>query len=78
MIEIKKRNKDILKAAIEKAGGRTKLAEYLGVGISTVQMMCVRINKGGYGIPPRHVLKFEELTGVSRHVMRPDVFGEAK
>lgn len=26
--------------------------------------------------PARHVIAIEKLTGVSRHVLRPDVFGE--
>ena len=26
-------------------------------------------------VPAEHVLKVEELTGVSRHDMRPDIFG---
>lgn len=28
------------------------------------------------GVPPRYVLKIEGLTGVSRHDLRPDIFGE--
>ncbi len=25
-------------------------------------------------VPPKHVLKVEELTGVSRHTLRPDIY----
>lgn len=28
-------------------------------------------------VPAKHVLVVEDLTGVSRHVLRPDVFGDA-
>lgn len=28
-------------------------------------------------IPPRHVLKIENLTGISRSEIRPDIFGSA-
>lgn len=28
-------------------------------------------------VPPEKVLKVEEITGVSRHELRPDVFGSA-
>lgn len=27
-------------------------------------------------VPARRVLEVEEITGISRHVLRPDVFGE--
>lgn len=33
--------------------------------------------KGRRPIPARHVLAIEAATGVSRHVLRPDVFGRA-
>ena len=29
------------------------------------------------GVPPRRVLELERLSGISRHELRPDVFGKA-
>lgn len=28
-------------------------------------------------IPPQRVLAIEEVTGISRHILRPDIFGPA-
>ena len=30
-----------------------------------------------HGVPPTQVLKVEALTGISRHSLRPDIFGPA-
>lgn len=29
------------------------------------------------GVPPKHVLEVERITGISRHELRPDIFGPA-
>lgn len=28
----------------------------------------------GRALPPQHVIKVEEATGISRHVLRPDIY----
>lgn len=28
-------------------------------------------------VPPQHVLTVEKMTGISRHFLRPDIFGKA-
>lgn len=62
---------DAIQAAIDKAGGTVRLAEKLGARQSLVSMWK---NRGR--IPAERVLEVERLTGVSRHQLRPDVFGE--
>lgn len=58
----------ITEKAIEKAGGAAALARELGV---TVQAICKWT-----AIPPRRVLDVERVTGISRHKLRPDIFGQ--
>lgn len=59
-----------LKKAIGLAGGLPKLARIAGVTVST---LCEWTR-----VPTRHVIKIERaLNGaITRHEMRPDVFGE--
>lgn len=60
-----------LKTAIELAGGATKLARALGdITPQAISQWDV--------CPVGRVLRVEELTGVSRHELRPDMFGKAK
>ncbi|SMR69311.1 Putative antitoxin of toxin-antitoxin system, YdaS/YdaT [Stenotrophomonas sp. yr243] len=60
--------------AVERSGaGQAGLARLLGV---TPQAVNQWIN-GNRPVPPRHVLAIEAATGVSRHDLRPDVFGNA-
>lgn len=65
---------ELLSAIIEKSGGATKLAAHLDITYGAVMKWRERQSK----IPAQYVLSIEKLTGVSRHVMRPDVFGEAE
>lgn len=60
-----------LKTAIELAGGATKLARALG-GITPQAISQWEV------CPVGRVIRVEELTGVSRHDLRPDVFGKAR
>jgi len=68
--------------AIEAASGQTKLVEQLAQlkecrGISQENLYW-RIQKWAYkGIAPRFVLLVESVSGVSRHILRPDLHGEA-
>ena len=59
--------------AIKIAGGQCALAEKLGVAQCTVSAW---INRNKKAPPSEFVLKIEEITGVSRHELRPDVFGK--
>lgn len=60
-----------LAEALKERGLRQQdLARELGVDKSRVSRW-VRDQ-----IPPQHVLRVEKLTGVSRHRLRPDVFGD--
>ena len=60
----------ILKA-IEAIGGQKSLAQSLNIHPSLVnQWVCNR-----RPVAAHHVLSIERITGVSRHDLRPDVFG---
>lgn len=49
------------------------VAKQLGVTVA----MWSRWETGGRKVPAERVLEIERLTGVSRHALRPDVFGPA-
>lgn len=68
-------SKKYLIEAIEKAGGQSQLAEALNISQGHIAMWVHRNKKAP---PAEHVLKIEEVTGVSRHKLRPDVFGKEK
>jgi DNA-binding transcriptional regulator YdaS (Cro superfamily) len=59
--------------AVEAAGGATKLAPQL-IGRDGRPLSRQAVDQWSV-IPPRHVLKIESLTGISRHVLRPDIYG---
>ncbi|MFK3647937.1 transcriptional regulator [Lysobacter enzymogenes] len=68
--------------AIDKfPGGQAALARELNVRPQAVSQWLARVKdpqgKRGRPIPPRLALLIESLTGVSRHDLRPDIFGEA-
>ncbi|WP_439604523.1 transcriptional regulator [Shinella sp.] len=50
------------------AGGSTALAQKIGISPQAVGQWKVA--------PPGRVLRIEVATGVSRHLLRPDIFGE--
>lgn len=58
--------------AIEAAGSASELARQLGV----VPMTVTQWRKRGQ-VPAERCLAIEAATGVSRHDLRPDVFGPA-
>ena len=66
-------SKKYLLEAVELVGGQSKLAEELDIKQGHVAMWIHRDKKAP---PAEYVLKIEKLTGVSRHKLRPDVFGE--
>jgi DNA-binding transcriptional regulator YdaS (Cro superfamily) len=59
----------VLRTAIEKAGGVAALASALKISSQAISQWD--------RVPPRRVVEVEKITGVSRHDLRPDIFGEA-
>ena len=58
--------------AIEQSGGVGPLSRRIGVTYQAVQQWA----KAGR-IPVERVLEVERLTGISRHELRPDIYGTA-
>lgn len=50
-------------------GGAAKIVEELGISHAAISQWTQ--------VPAKHVLAVEALTGVSRHDLRPDVYGPA-
>lgn len=61
---------DITRQAIERAGGLYEVARALGITRQAVEQWRV--------VPPGRCLEIEELSGISRHLLRPDIYGPAK
>jgi len=59
--------------AVEACGGQVPLAKILEVNPSLISQWVT----GRLDVAARHVLRIEAATGVSRHDLRPDVFGPA-
>lgn len=57
--------------AIDAAGGPVAVARHFDIRLTAIHQWRKR------GIPPARVIDVEALTGVSRHELRPDVFGVA-
>lgn len=60
----------ICELAKQKAGGSTALAKALGRITPQAVSQWRRV-------PAERTIEVEKITGVSRHVLRPDIFGEA-
>ena len=60
-----------LERAIAAAGSAVALAKLAGVTPMAVSYWKVR------GVPARHVVLIESVTGVNRHDLRPDLYPEA-
>jgi DNA-binding transcriptional regulator YdaS (Cro superfamily) len=58
----------VCKTAVQMAGGPTHLSRKLGLTSQGRQWKAV---------PPRHVLAVEQASGISRFILRPDVYGKA-
>lgn len=64
--------RDALMEAVRAAGGQARLARAVGV---TVQAVHQWLNKGR--VPVERASKVAEVTGVSKHRLRQDIFGPA-
>ncbi len=63
-----------LTRAIKRAGGQKPLADKIGTSQSQVWYWLTRSKKG---VPGEFALAIEAVTGVSRHELRPDLYGKA-
>lgn len=63
-----------VEAVIEALGGPTKAATALGISNPSVVMNWRTRGQ----VPAERVLEVETITGISRHVLRPDIFGAAE
>lgn len=61
--------KAALTRALAAAGGCAALAKTLGISSQAVSQWPQ--------VPPTRVLDVERVSGVSRHELRPDIYGEA-
>lgn len=62
-------DKTVIKRAADVVGGVVMLGHLLGLSRGAVSQWD--------RVPPQHVLRIEQLTGVSRYTLRPDIFGLA-
>lgn len=60
---------DIVTKAASRAGGVTALARALGIKHTALYSWT--------RVPAERVLDIERITGISRHELRPDIFGAA-
>jgi len=67
--------KTALQLACQTVGGQKALAERLGVTQSTVWYWLARSKRG---VPAEYVMPIEVETGISRHLLRPDIFPDPK
>ena len=58
--------------AVTSAGGNAKFAEFLGVHPSFVSQLIT----GRRLVPYKYCQSIEDCFGISKHDLRPDVFGE--
>lgn len=65
---------EALQRAITIAGGQAPLAKLIGTGQSHVWYW---LNKSKKGVPSECVEAVEKATGITRHELRPDIFGPA-
>ena len=61
---------EALRSAIDAAGGQSSLAKICGC---TQGAISKRLN-AGKALWAEHVLKVEQITGISRHDLRPDLY----
>jgi DNA-binding transcriptional regulator YdaS (Cro superfamily) len=61
--------------AIEIAGSQSELARRIGVGQTAVWYW---LHMSRYGVPAEYVSKIEQVTGVVRTELRPDLWEKAR
>lgn len=61
---------EMLRLAVEKAGGQTAFARMVGCHQSNVSLLLKRNRP----LPARFVLAAEAGTGIPRHSLRPDIY----
>lgn len=59
-------SKNIAKKAIKQAGGPVKVSKLLGISHQAIGQWKL--------IPPKWVIKIEEISGISRNELRPDIY----
>ncbi|MFG1255905.1 YdaS family helix-turn-helix protein [Xanthobacter flavus] len=64
--------REALQKAISIAGGQEPLSRRIGVAQSLISYW---LNKSPRGVSAERVLDVERETGVSRHDLRPDIYG---
>lgn len=62
---------EAMASAVKAVGSQTALAKTLGCTPQNVQRMCATGR-----VPPKHVLRIEAASGVSRFLLRPDLYPE--
>lgn len=62
---------DHFKKAVDAVGGQTRMGKLLGV---RQQLVGYWLKSAKNGVPAQHCARIEEATGVSAHMIRPDVF----
>lgn len=62
-----------IQQAVEAAGSQSALAKAVDAAPQFVSQWIL----GRRPVPPKFALAIEKATGVSRHALRPDVFGPA-
>ena len=63
-------DRDTIKQAASHVGGVTRLSTALGLSRAAVS--------GWRRVPAERVLEVERLTGVSRHLLRPDIYPDRR
>ncbi|WP_132910251.1 YdaS family helix-turn-helix protein [Sphingomonas sp. BK235] len=61
---------EALREAVERAGGQSATARLVGVSQTAVWKWITEAKV----LPAEHVLAVERATGVSRHLLRPDIY----
>ena len=62
-----------IKTAVKLAGGQSALGKTLGVSQQRVWHWLHKLQR----VPAEYCVAIEKATGVSRHELRPDVFGNS-
>lgn len=64
----------VVEQAIKRHGNSSRLAADLGTSRQRVEYW----RKSQAGVPAEMVLKFEEVTGIPRHKIRPDLYTQVR